>query len=194
MHTKKTIYCLASFLIFFMLHLPTEVLCETKAEQVNKLARQAEHLSKKKGNHAAARKFINRAIKLQPQNMELYYRRAFILGRAGQYQAAAGEFSRFVHNDRFGHAVRFRADCYMAMGLLNKAARDYMAFLKRSPKDGKVWSYLVEVLALTGKTQYALKAANRGISTESHWTEKLVSLKQKILTGEPIVPHKPFSN
>jgi predicted Zn-dependent protease len=195
MRKKKNIYCFLGCLIFILMHLlSNEVFCETRAEQANKLARQAEHLSKKKGSHKPALQFINQAIKLQPQNLELYYHRAFILGRAGQYQAAAKEFSRFVKNGRFGHAVRFRADCYMAIGQLGRAARDYMAFLKRSPEDGKVWSYLVEALALMGKNQDALQAANRGISTGSHWTKKLVSLRQQILTGEPIVPHRPFSN
>ncbi|NWH05035.1 tetratricopeptide repeat protein [Desulfobacter latus] len=82
----------------------------------------------------------------------------------------------------------------MAIGQYEKAAKDYMHFLKGHPTDGKVWSYLVEVLALAGNTKAALDAAQKGLSTGSHWSKRLMSLREKIITGKPIISHTPFSN
>lgn len=166
----------------------------TLRERVNTLTKKAEDYSKKQEKHSLALIFINKAIKLQPRNANLYYKRAFIIGRAGQYHYAIKEFSRFVNNKNFSHAVRFRADCFMALNQMQRAVNDYTAFLKRKPKDGKVWSYLVEALALMGKRKAALNAIHRGLATGSHWSNRLTSLQKQILLGKKVIPHRPLSN
>ncbi len=161
---------------------------------VDSLVAQAEQYSRQEGNESLALKYINAAIKLQPKREDLYYRRAFILGRAGQYIYSVKEFNRFVKNSKYPHAIRFRGDCFMALGDYRQAAKDYSAFLGSSPADGKVWSYLVEVLALMGARQAALEAAAKGLATGSHWSERLQELQESILLNRIIKPHKPFSN
>jgi tetratricopeptide (TPR) repeat protein len=177
----------------FLLILPVSNYAVTSEDHVNLLIRQAETYSKN-GNHSSAMAAIHKAIKLSPNRPDLIYMRAFIIGRAGQYGQAIKEFSRFVKNEDFPHAVRFRADCYMAINQIPNAVNDYTVFLRRAPKDGKVWSYLVEALALMGKQTEALDALNRGLATRSHWSDRLLELQKQILSGQPIIPHKPLSN
>lgn len=158
------------------------------------LVSQAEKYSKTKGKEFIAVSYINQAVKLEPQNLQYRYKRAFILGRARLYEEAIREFSKLMSQEGFSHAVRFRADCFMALGDMQNAAKDYHSFLRKAPRDGKVWSYLVEAFALMGNKQAALAAASRGLSTGSHWSKRLKKLQQKILMGQKITAHKPFSN
>lgn len=166
---------------------------QSAGEYVDQLAKQAVYESKK-GNHSMAFQYINKAIGIQPKRIDLYYNRAFIIGRTGNYGKAIKEFRRFVSHKDFPHAIRFRADCYMAVGMYERAAKDYLSFLKNAPKDGKVWSYLAEALALAGNTKAALGAVQKGLATQSHWSKRLMILQEQIVAGKLIVPHKPFAN
>ena len=166
----------------------------TRQEYVNSVVSQAEQYSKQEGRQSLAVSLINEAIKLQPRNPELYYKRAFILGRAGQYLYAIPDLNMVMKLKQYPHAIRFRADCFMAVRDYQKAAQDYSVFLGSAPKDGKVWSYLAEALALQGNKQAALEATSRGLATGSHWSERLRQLQEMILLDKIIVPHKPFSN
>lgn len=166
----------------------------TRQEYAHKLISQARQMSKQKGKEFLALSYANEAVKAYRQDLNIRYERAFILGRTGLYEDAIREFSMFMKLKGFPHAVRFRADCYMALGDMQRAAIDYKAFLKSESRDGKVWSYLVEALVLSGQREAALAAANKGIATGSHWTGRLQNLQKKILLGEKIVAHKPLSN
>jgi tetratricopeptide (TPR) repeat protein len=191
----KKIVSMIVFSIFLLLLIGAiNCFAKTFQEQVEFLTKQAVFYSKNNGDNSLALMYINKAIKLQPHNFNLYYNRAFIMGRAGEYHNAIKEFSRFVKNDKFPHAVRFRADCFMAINQMQRAVHDYKCFLKLAPKDGKVWSYLVETLALMGKQSAALSAINHGLESKSHWSGRLKLLQKQIAFGEKIIPHMPFSN
>jgi len=166
---------------------------QSTGKYVDQLSKQAEFESKK-GNHSMAIQYINKAIKLQPKRIDLYYNRAFIIGRAGNYGKAIKEFSQVVSHKKFPHAIRFRADCYMAIGQYERAAKDYLSFLKHAPMDGKVWSYLTEAFVLTGNTKAALTAVQKGLAIRSHWSKRLMRLQEQIVMGESITPHIPLSN
>lgn len=163
-------------------------------QNVQTMVTRAEQYSRQENNSQLAISYINKAIKLQPRNQQLYYKRALILGRIGVYSAAIPELSRFVRMKEYPHAVRFRADCFMAMNDMRSATRDYFVFLKKAPKDGKVWSYLAEAYALMGDKKSALAAISKGLSTGSHWSKRLEELRIQILTNQMVQPHQPFSN
>lgn len=190
---KKLVPLVVISAIFLILIGSINCFSVTRQEYVNTLVNQADSYSKK-GDHVLAFMAINKAIKLQPKRSQLYYKRAFIIGRSGQYPAAIKEFSRFVNNKNYPHAIRFRGDCFMAVKQMGKAVNDYKRFLNLAPKDGKVWSYLVEALALMGKKKAALDAIRHGLATGSHWSKRLTFLQQQILLGKSIIPHTPFSN
>lgn len=172
-------------------------------DRVELLAGKASEYSKK-GNHMAALNMINRAIKMEPRNANLYYTRAFIFGRGGAYANAVRDFTSVINGDKaarragkkasFPHAHRFRADCYLVLGQFKLAVRDYETFLDFAPKDGKVWYYLAESYALMGKRGFALDAVSKGLATGSHWSDRLRVLRRRLMAGEQIIPHKPFSN
>lgn len=166
----------------------------SEAQNVQTLVSKAQQYSRQKNKSQLAISYINKAIKLQPRNQQLYYQRALILGRAGMYSAAIPELSRFARMKEFPHAIRFRADCFMAMNDMRSATRDYFAFLRKEPKDGKVWFYLAEAYVLMGDKKSALAAINKGLATGSHWSKKLKNLRIQILTNQIVKPHKPFSN
>jgi tetratricopeptide (TPR) repeat protein len=171
----------------------TVVYSQSVRVYVDQLAKQAVAESKN-GNYSMAFQHINKAIRLQPKRINLYYDRAFIIGRSGNYRKAIEELSRFVAHRNFPHAIRFRADCYMAIGMYERATKDYLNFLKKQPKDGKVWSYLSESFALMGNTKAALWAVQKGLATRSPWSKRLMILQQQILGGKLIAPHQPFTN
>ncbi|OGR12568.1 MAG: hypothetical protein A2097_11975 [Desulfobacula sp. GWF2_41_7] len=175
----------------------------TVEQKVQLILAKAEDLSKNKGNHDLALKMCNEAIKMQSGYLEPYYRRAFVFGRKGDYVNAVKDFSIVIKNDeknekmKYPAARKFRADCFMGLGYMQKAVDDYSVMLKRDSKSngsGKIWYYYAEALALMNKTELAVNAIQQGCSTGSHWCEKMRILQKKILIGEEIKPHKPFSN
>ena len=163
--------------------------------QIEALVRNADIYSKQ-GNHVVALQLLDQAIRISPGDLGLYYKRAGMYGDAGHYVNAIKDLNQVINrgNNKFPHAIRFRADCFMALGYYQKASEDYLAFLRKAPKDGKVWSYLVETYALMGRKQLALQTVNKGLATNSHWSGKLKKLQVQIMTGQKITPHKPFSN
>lgn len=163
--------------------------------QIEVLVRNADAYSKQ-GNSAVALQLYEQAIRMSPGDLELYYRRAGVYGDAGHYANAIKDLNQVINRggDKFPHAIRFRADCFMGLGYYQQAVADYLVFLRSAPKDGKVWSYLVEAYALMGQKQLALQAVNKGLATNSHWSDKLKKLRIQIMTGQRIKPHKPFSN
>lgn len=162
--------------------------------RVDSLVAQAEQFSGQKGKEYLAVSYINEAIKLQPQREDLYYKRAFILGRASLYAYAIRDFTRFVGQEKYPHAIRFRGDCYLGMGDYARAAKDYADFVRVAPSDGKVWFYLAEALTLAGDRQAALDAIAKGLAAGSHWSPRLRELQETILMNQTIKPHRPLSN
>lgn len=181
------------FIFFMILIFSGEINAASLDEKVNFLAAHAIKYSKT-GNYSLAINYINKAIKIQPERMELQYQRALIFGRAGYYPHAIKELSRFVNNQNYSHAVRFRADCYFAINQIGRAVKDYKTFLRNAPNDGKVWSYLAEALYTGGDKNGALKAVIAGLKTKSHWEKRLLELQEKILLNQSIEPHTPLSN
>ena len=150
-----------------------------------------------------ALKCCNEAIKLQPNNLAGYYVRGFVFGRMEDYKSAVENFSLVIRQDeknkklKFSKARKFRADCYLGLGLFKYAAKDYSIMVKRDPKSnksGKLWFYLAEACALMGESNAAFSAIKNGCKTGSHWCKKMEILQKKILLGKKIVPHKPLSN
>lgn len=194
------------FILFFSplwVAVDSQLSFAVKLEQkVHLLLVNAENYSKK-GNHEFALKMCKEAIRLQPQNLDAYYRRGFVLGRAGAFVPAIRDFTLVLKQDeknerlRFPAVRKFRADCFVAIGHLQNAIDDYSVMLKRDARSdgsGKIWFYLAETFALMNRTGSALNAIKNGCATGSHWCDKMKILQKKILTGERIVPHKPFSN
>ncbi|NDY72407.1 hypothetical protein DO021_12105 [Desulfobacter hydrogenophilus] len=175
----------------------------TVSQKVHFLLTKAEDYSKNKGRHDLALMICNKAIKLQPSNSEGYYRRAFVLGRMGDYFNAIKNFSLVIKKDeknpklKYPSARKFRGDCFMGLGYMQNAVDDYSAMLKRShksDKSGKIWFYMAEALSLMNKKKLSLQAIENGCATGSHWCAKMKLLQKKILTGKKIIPHKPLSN
>ncbi|WP_282755067.1 tetratricopeptide repeat protein [Desulfuromonas thiophila] len=163
--------------------------------RIDALTRNADVYARQ-GNYAIAFQLYEQAIRMAPANIGLYYQRAGLYGKAGYYPNAIKDLNRVIQTapQQFSHAVRFRADAFMALGYHQKASQDYMLFLRNASKDGKVWSYLAEAYALQGQKQKALEAVRHGLAAGSHWSGRLKTLQMQILSGQKITPHKPFSN
>jgi len=170
--------------------------------QLGALIKNAETYSRQ-GDYANALLIYNRAIKIAPADPQLYYRRAAVYGRSGNYMSAINDLTQVINADqrnsklRFPAARKFRAECFASAGYLQKAAEEYIALLRRNPRSkgaGKIWYYLAEVYAVMQRNDLAIEATQRGIATGSHWVGKLKGLQRRIMTGEKISLHPPFSN
>jgi len=168
-------------------------------EQAQQLMRNAVTYSKQ-GNHMMALKLSEQAIKLEPTNIALIYQRASVWGRGGYYANAIKDLSQVIREDelaarkKFPAARKFRAECFVATGQMQKAVDDYNVLLRGNPQSGKIWYYMAETLAVMKRMDWALQAVERGIATGTHWSKNLETLKKEILSGQEITPHKPFSN
>jgi len=142
--------------------------------------------------------YINRAVKLQPRNLQLYYKRAFIYGRLKYYTEAIKNLDFIVRSDpralRFPSALKYRAECYAAIGVYGKAVTDYRTLLKHSSESGKVWFYYAELLWFLGDRQQALKSIDKGLKVKTHWRSKLIALRKNVIAGQRVQLHTPFSN
>lgn len=172
-------------------------------QKIEALLHQAEKISQDRANHMMVLQLCSEAIRLQPREVGTYYRCGFILGRMGDYVSAVKNFSYVIKNDgnggrlKYPAARKFRADCFMGLGMLQNAIDDYSHIVKQNPKGdstGKIWFYLAEALALANRKDLALNAIEQGCATGSHWCERMRFLQAKILKGERIVPHQPLSN
>lgn len=193
---------------FIMIALVVVLVCEWDGQtcqaasysgKVGFLVKSAENYSNQ-GNHVMASMMYDQAVRMQPGDLELYYRRAASYGRAGYYQNAINDLSRVISSDemsakrRFPSARKFRAECYAKTGLMQKAVNDYKVCLERNPNSGKILYYLAELYAVMQRKDLALSTIEKGLKTNSHWVGKIKVLQTRILNGEQINLHAPFSN
>lgn len=174
-------------------------MAEDYSEQVGVLIKHAETYSRQ-GDYVKALSMYNRAIKIAPAEPVLYYRRAAVYGRSGSYMSAINDLTQVIAADernpklRFPAARKFRAECFAVSGFTQKALEDYTALLRKNPRSGKLWYYIAEVYAVVHRNDLALEAIKRGLATDSHWSGKLKGLQRRIMTGERVTLHKPFTN
>jgi len=170
----------------------------SRQQYAHKLASQAEMMSKQKGKNFLAISYINEAIKLQPSNLGMYYKRVSVYGRAGLYAEAIKDLNLILKNDplrkKFPSSLKYRAECFAALGAYQQALSDYSTFLRQAPKSGKLWYYYAELLWFVGNRDKALAAISQGLQTGSHWVGKMRFLQKQIFENKKVVLHKPFSN
>jgi len=177
------------------------IMADVLSDRVSNLIKSAD-IYAKQGNMVAALQLYDKAISMRPGDIGIYYQRGLMLGRAGHYARAIKDMSLVIQKDeasqrkRFPSARKYRAEGLVGLGQLQMAAEEYKAQLGQSSGDGngKIWFYLAETYALMNRSDLALDAINRGLATGSHWGEKMQDLRMKIMTGQKITPHKPFSN
>ena len=178
-------------------------LAASTEQKIEALLNQAEKISQDRANHMTVLQLCNEAVRLQPREVGTYYKCGLILGRMGDYVSAVKNFSYVITNDgnggrfKYPAARKFRADCFMGLGMLQNAIEDYSHIVKQNPKSdksGKIWFYLAEALTLANRKDLALNAIEQGCGTGSHWCERMRLLQGKILKGEKVVAHKPLSN
>ena len=170
----------------------------TQQEYVNNLVNKAMHYSRQEGKETLAVSLINKAIKIQPRNLKLYYKRASVKGHIKNYAGALSDLNIVMRNDtgrkkKFPSAVKYRAECFSALGYMKNAIDDYK-IATSSLHSAKIWLYYAELLWYLGQKSEALDAINKGLSLNQHWTPKLRKLQNKIFSGEKVKLHTPFTN
>jgi tetratricopeptide (TPR) repeat protein len=175
---------------------------ENYSGKVGYLVKCAENYTKQR-NHGMALAMYSQAIRIQPGDLELYYRRAASYGRAGYYQNAIKDLTLVINSDeisgkmRYTSARKFRAECYSALGYYEKAIADYRYMLnakESSAKIAKIYYYLAELYAFIQRNDLAITTINSGLKIKSSWSVKLNELHKKIMTGQIIKLHLPFTN
>ncbi len=169
----------------------------TKQQYVDNLVAKALELSSQEGKSLLSINYINKAIKLQPRSLKIYYKRAFVYGRAGLYVEAIKDLNLILNSpsrSQFPAALKFRAECLAMLGDYRSALADYLTLLERAPKSGKIWYYYAELLWFVGEKDKALIAISNGLKIGSHWGVKMKRLQSVIWEGKKIKLHEPFSN
>ena len=199
MHLSVSKYFCVFWLLCLVL-LTDSTFAITRQEYVNDLVSKASHYSRQEGKSFLAINYINEAVKLQPGNLNIYYKRAFIYGRLGLYTESIKDLNFILRSKsgrkKFTSALKYRAECYSAIGEYARAIADYKRMInnRTTKKSGKMWYYYAELLWFIGNKGEALKAVNIGLKTGSHWVGKIKTLENKILSGERVKLHRPFSN
>ena len=191
-------FCLTLFL--WLVVLTGSLLAVTRQQYVDGLVSKANHYSQQEGKSFLAINYINEAVKLQPRNLNIYSKRAFIYGRLNLYTEAIKDLTFILRNDtgrrKFPSSWKYRAECYSAIGAYARAIADYKRMInnRTNKKSGKIWYYYAELLWFMGNKDEALKAVSIGLKTGSHWVGKIKTLENKILLGKRVKLHRPFSN
>ncbi|MDY0263344.1 tetratricopeptide repeat protein [Syntrophotalea acetylenica] len=196
---KEILCCL---LVFGLLALGAQsAMADALSDRTNALIKSADAYAKQ-GNIVAALQQYDKALSMRPGDLAIYYQRGLMFGRVGHYTSAINDFSLIIQREassrrkRFPSARKYRAEGLVGLGQYQMAIEEYKAQLRQGSGagNGKIWYYLAETYALMHRNDLALDAIKRGLATGSHWSGKMENLRTKILTGQKIVPHKPFSN
>ncbi len=192
-------FCISLLLCFVVLS--GSVSAVTRQQYINDLISKANHYSQQEGKSFLAINYINEAVKLQPRNLDIYFKRAAIYARLKLFPEAIKDLDLVYRNahgrKKYTKAIKYRAECYAAVGEYGRAINDYKTMINNSSKKGgigKIYYYYAELLWFIGNKNEALKVINRGKMTGSHWIEKMKVLENKISLGERVTLHRPFSN
>jgi len=194
----KTIVSMLLFSALFVslsVALSTTILAQPEAasQEVKMLVANAEKCLRQESHKYLAIDYVNRAIALQPTNLKLFYYRAFVYGKLKYYTEALKNLNFVAQNDPAGRK-KYQAECYAAMGDYNKALVAYRTFLRKARKSGKIWYHCAELLWFLGDREQALGVVENGLQTGSHWQGKFEALRNKIIAGQQVQLHTPFSN
>lgn len=156
-------------------------LAASTEQKIEALLNQAEMISQDRANQMTVLQLCSEAIRLHPREVGTYYKCGLILGKMGDYVTGVKHFSYVIAHDgnggrrKYPAALKFRADCFMGLGMLQNAIDDYSHIVKQNNKSGKIWFYLAEALTLANRKDLALNAIEQGCATGSHWCENEVS-------------------
>lgn len=192
--------CITSFLLLVVMSFSASAI--TRQQYVNDLISKAEQYSKQEGKSFLSINYINEAIKIQPRNLDIYFKRAAIYARLKLFTEAVKDLN-LIYKNAHGHkkykkAIKYRAECFAALGEYGRAIADYKTMIKNGSKRGKIgkiYYYYAELLWYVGNKDEALNVIARGKRTGSHWISHMNILENKILSGIRIKKlHRPFSN
>ncbi|MCB1176691.1 MAG: hypothetical protein KDK36_03835 [Leptospiraceae bacterium] len=148
----------------------------------------------KEKKYSEAKESFSKAIKSEPENLELYQLRAFSSYGMGDYDSCIEDYDHILTKDKDGKYFKYRGLCFNRKGDTLKAKEDFETAMKRGySSDGLVLTYYCDVLDKSGDRNalsYCLLAKN---SKEK--TSELKSITRRIQLKDSCFKrgHKPVS-
>ncbi len=127
-----------------------------KSDEAPELVAKA-HEALERGDEVAARRDLDRALQLEPNNVAALVLRADLLATGGELDAAASDAERAVGLDgRSSRAFQVRAKVRLARQLITTALDDANRAVDLDPADAESWFTRGRIRALAGDARGAL--------------------------------------
>jgi tetratricopeptide (TPR) repeat protein len=111
--------------------------------------------------------YLSNAIKLQPNDAEIYYNRGVAYDNLGQYQSAIKDYNQAIQL-RPGYAEAFynRGTIYSEIGQYQRAIEDFNQAIRLQPNDAEAYHGRGFAYDKLGRYQRAIEDYNQAISLQ----------------------------
>ena len=114
-----------------------------------------------------ALEYLNQAIHLDPNYVEVYMFRGFALEKKGEYDRAIKNYSRAIElNPKYVEAYYFRGSAWRKKGQYDKAISDYSRAIELNPKYASAYNYRGSTWGKKGEYDKAIIDFNRAIELD----------------------------
>ena len=131
---RKGIISIFLFFTFFC----SPGMCETVADWLDKASALSD--GKKYSDPIKAIDYLNNAVKIQPENAEIYYNRGVAYDNLGQYQPAIKDYNQAIHlKPDYAEAYYNMGTIYSEIGQYQLAIEDFNQAIRLKPNDAEAY-------------------------------------------------------
>lgn len=161
--------------IFFVLtFLCTQAMSETATDWFNKAIALSD--GKKFTDPHKAILYLTNAVKLQPNDAEIYYNRGVAYENLGQYQPAIKDYNQAISlNPSYSEAFYNRGTIYSEIGQYQQAIEDFNQAVSLQPDDAEAYHGRGFSYDKLGQYQRALEDYNKAINLQPNYSSAYVN-------------------
>jgi tetratricopeptide (TPR) repeat protein len=154
------------FLVLTFLCSPA--MSETAADWFNKAIALSD--GKKFTDPHKAIVYLSNAIKLQPNDAEIYYNRGVAFANLGQYQTAIKDYNQTISlNPAYSEAFYNRGTIYSEIGQYQRAIEDFNQAISLQPNDAEAYHGRGFAYDKLGQYQRAIEDYNQAINLQPNY-------------------------
>ena len=143
-------------------------ICETAADWLNKASALSD--GKKYTDPLKVIEYLNHAIKLQPDDAEMYYNRGVAYDNLGQYQPAIMDYSQAIRlKPDYADAYYNRGTLYNEIGRYQQAIDDFNQAIRLKPNDAEAYHNRGFAYDRLDKPLQAIEEYNQAIRLKSDY-------------------------
>ncbi|MDG2207832.1 MAG: tetratricopeptide repeat protein [Pirellulales bacterium] len=148
-----------------------------KRDQIQSLAYASRgQINQRKGNTSSAIEDFEAAVRIKPDNAQLYFALGNLNERLNRRQEAIEHFDNAIQYDpHYAEAYRKRARLYQIQGKHDAAADDLKQLAILRPDNPRIYSQRGQLLLLAGETDEALKCFSKALEIDPQNVDSLVN-------------------